>query len=585
MPVDTARWPESPRLAVPPEPIIKRLKSTTTRWIASWLGALVLLTILIGLAAPTGWLGSDDAAYYSAAEQVLDGVPITRLHHHYARMAMIVPVAVSIAVFGQTTGAVVLPVLTASIACVILVAILGRVIWGWWEGLLAATMVSVLPYFRVLSTTAFPDVLVCLWTTASMLLAAVAFSVRNRNAFCTLLIASGFVAGMAVSAKVFAATVGFGIAMLAVQQFPPAARRMRSDTRRQVWIAFASFAIGGLLFFLLEGCFYARVANDFFFSLHAHEQSQSGVGGMVVGDGSSGGGIQQLIWDRLTLLLHPSVSGWGALGALFWPAVFFTGLLNRAGRSLAIWAAATYLLVAFLPVSLEDGYQPYPIFHGRHILPACVPFALCLAWLMRCGSTIVLGESWTVRAGPVWAAVIVAMGFVNPRELSGFRDRPTGRLGAAITQIIEATDWDADRPIVISPSMYWRYRILFPESLKSRLRVAADPEAPTWWRHTTSDVVARSGPLPPPDRAYLIATPYQLEGKAEPWDYDVTLPPNELSAWRSTPTTLTMVRYANRKIGPARPDEPAATPIVMLLGVDADDRRIETTQSASALQP
>ena len=123
------------------------------RWGALWFATLLALTITTRLAEPTGWLGSDDAAYYSAAEHVLAGTPITRLHHHYARMTIILPIAASVALFGHTTWAVALPMLFASIICVILVVILGRVVWDWWEGLLAGTIVSLLPYFRILSTT------------------------------------------------------------------------------------------------------------------------------------------------------------------------------------------------------------------------------------------------------------------------------------------------------------------------------------------------------------------------------------------------------------------------------------------------
>jgi hypothetical protein len=181
-------------------------------------------------------------------------------------------------------------------------------------------------------------------------------------------------------------------------------------------------------------------------------------------------------------------------------------------------------------------------------------------------SAFVLRESWTRIAWPVLVTAVVALSLANPRALNGFRDRPTGRVGTAISQIVSKTNWDADRPIVMTPSAYWRYRILFPEPLRSLLRVAADPDSPTWWRDTTVDIVARSGPLPAPDRAYLITTPRQLAGEAETWDYDVTLPRDGLSAWQQVPPTVTMVRYANRHIGPALSGDARATPIVMLIG-------------------
>ena len=120
---------------------------------ALWFAALLVLTIGLRVADPTGWLGSDDASYYSAAEHILAGEPIQRLHHHFARMAVILPVAASLSVFGDSAIAVALPMYIASTLCVVLVVVLGRLVWGWWEGLCAATVVSVLPYFHVLSTT------------------------------------------------------------------------------------------------------------------------------------------------------------------------------------------------------------------------------------------------------------------------------------------------------------------------------------------------------------------------------------------------------------------------------------------------
>jgi len=605
-----------------------RARARFLNWAAVWFAALLALTVAVRVADQTGWLGSDDAAYYSAAEHILTGTPITRLHHHYARMAIIVPIAASVGLFGHTTSAVALPMFVASIVCVVLVVILGRMVWGWWEGLLAGTIVSLLPYFRILSTTAFPDVHVCTWSTAAMLLALCAVRAGRRSSFALLLGASGLAVGLAVSCKVFAVSVVFGIAFLVLQRTGRWSGEGRSERRRRLLIGAASFALGGMLFWVVEGLFYSHAANDFFFTMHAHERSQAGATALVAEDDPLRLGVIPMVRDRMTLLLHTSTSGWGILGAFFWPAVLATFLFNRAGRGLAIWGAATYLLVAFMPVSLAQGYQPYPIFHGRHILPACVPFGLCLAWSVRwlvtlltqlslrvrrtpfaggrgadcvayegrrygtgsrrAGITVLIapptmgdatwpvantpGSDWRAKpalhigSGVVVAVLVVGASLANPRELNGFRDRPTGRVGAAIRQIIASREWSEDRPIVMTPSTYWRYRILFPEPLRSRLRVAADPDAPAWWRDTTVDIVGRSGPLPAPDRTYLIATPRQLAGEAEPWDYDVTLPRDELWAWRQVPPAVTMVRRAGCDIGTARAEDAQATPIVMLIG-------------------
>jgi hypothetical protein len=140
------------------------------------------------------------------------------------------------------------------------------------------------------------------------------------------------------------------------------------------------------------------------------------------------------------------------------------------------------------------------------------------------------------------------LSFANPHELRGFRDRPTGRVGAAIREFIAATDWGPHVPIYMTPSTYWRYRILFPENLCAQLRVAAAEEAPDWWRKVTPDIAARYAALPGPESGYLLVTPVQLAGAAESWDYGVGLPAGELAAWQNRPPSLVAARDPNRKL-------------------------------------
>ena len=150
--------------------------------------------------------------------------------------------------------------------------------------------------------------------------------------------------------------------------------------------------------------------------------------------------------------------------------------------------------------------------------------------------------------------------------MNGFRDRATSRIGIAISQIAATTKWDHDRNIFMAPSLYWRYRILFPQELRLRLRVAADGEAPTWWRDTCADIASRSAPLPPPGDAYLIATPRQLHGEAEQWDYGVGLPRERLSAWQAVEPHTRMSRLADKRIGRTRRGVAGVEPFLLLLG-------------------
>jgi hypothetical protein len=227
----------------------------------------------------------------------------------------------------------------------------------------------------------------------------------------------------------------------------------------------------------------------------------------------------------MRLMLQTTSSGWGLLGLAFWPALLI-GVLERRSRPLALWAAATYLLIAFFPVSLRGGYQPYPHFHGRHILPACVPFALCLA----CGLGALLARTRRAAPAVLSAVAILLVAFENPRELRGFRDRPTSRIGHGILQLAAHDIWPEEKPIFMTPSTYWRYRILFPPPLRERLRVAVADGSPDWWKHVAPGIDQLRQPLPGPTSACLVGSPRQLSGLDESWDYGVMLP-KPTTAW------------------------------------------------------
>lgn len=321
------------------------------------------------------------------------------------------------------------------------------------------------------------------------------------------------------------------------------------------------FLTGAIVAQLIDGVFYWWAAGDFFFSLRATLSASQNVPGLAE-EASAQVGWAAMAWERLTIFLRPRESGWGMIGIAFWPVVILAALLNRTARVVAAWALGVFALVAFIPVSFKAGAQAYPIFHGRHILPACIPFALCLGWCL-CRASEVVRPSWRSGARPAFAMALIALAFVNPRELNGFRDRATSRVGVAAAQAATSIP-DDGRPIFMTPSAYWRYRVVFPPAQRQRLRVAAAADAPTWWKDTCADIAARQQPLPSPREAYLLATPRQLRGEPEQWDYGVTLPAGALAAWRTVPPLATLVRHADRHIGPpAAGSEPLETLLVL----------------------
>ena len=527
----------------------------------SWALALLMVgTVAVRLADPTGWLGADDAAYHAAAEHILAGETIHRVHHQYGRMAVIVPVAASMWVFGDSPFSVALPSLIASTGCVALVVLLGRFIWGWWEGLCAGAVVSVLPFFRMLSTTAYPDVHACFWTALAFVLALLAARSTNRRWAVAAGVGCGLAVGLAMSAKILAGSMVIGLIWVLWTRCPD---------RRSRFVSCACMAVGGLLYVLLDGLFYLWAADDFFYKVHALASSQANAS--LFGVTTDPAALRVSVWERLTMLLQGGRSEWGWIGVAFWPAALAVLLFNRAGRGLAVWAITAYLMIAFLPVRFADGPTPYPFFDGRAVLTTCVPFALCFAWVVRQGFDGFLPGRWAQRGRLIAVATLVLVALPYPPSLNGFRDRQTQRIGRAIQQLIVTTRWEDDRDIFVTPSVYVRFALLFPPELRSRLRIAIDDDSPDWWRWAAVDIERRRAPLPPPDQACLIATPSQLRGRAEFWDYGITLPRTSLKAWRRTTPVARIARYADKTIAPMRANSGDDEELLLLLAATPKD--------------
>ncbi len=529
-----------------------------TRWAIAGLIALLALTLSVRLLDPTGWLGSDDSGYFAAAEYILHGETIQRVHHHYARMAVIVPVAGSIAIFGSTATAIWLPSLLASLICVLAVTWAGRMLFGWREGLLAALMVSMVPYFRVLSTAGFPDVHVCMWTAISLALAICGLRSETARKTGWLLLASGFCVSMATLTKILTAPLVGALLLLILQD---------TDRSRSTKVRLAGvFFVGGIVGIIKEGLFFQWAAGDFFFNYHAHMSALGGVPTLNVAGTPESTSTWNLVVERLTMMFHPISSGWGTLGMLYWFACAVS-LCYRPTRWLAAWLAGAYLLLSICPIGIDQGaIKLNPLFHGRHILPLCIPFALCVAyWVGRTASVRFTGVAKI--AFPMAVVGVVGLAVLDRHHLNGFVNRPTSRIGIAISQLTkEPALADGDAPIFMTPSTYWRYRILFPDHLRPRLFVAAAPDTPDWWRKTSPDIANRQATLPAPRDAFLIATPGQLGGVPEPWDYGVSLPESVLTHWqRATPLTI-LARMPDRTIQRVSPDDVTEDRLLILLG-------------------
>lgn len=533
------------------------------RWVIAWFVSLLAVSLVVRLADPTGWLGSDDASYHSAAEHLLMGKTIERVHHQYARMTMVVPVAMSMWLFGASTATVALPTIIASVLCIALVAVVGRLLWGWTEGLTAASVVSFHPYFRVMSTTAYPDVHVCFWAALAIVLALLAVREEGRRRLWMLGVGCGFALALACSAKVFAVLTLLPIVWIA--WLPKEWGRLQ----RLHWLSMVG--LGMTVLFVIEGVFYLRASDDFFFKLHALQNAQADDRYFPESGYFRNTTYLGLAWNRMTMLLRPQVSGWGRVAVLFFPAALLTFHLNKRGRAMAAWAVVTYVTIAIVPVTYRHHWHAFTPFDGRHVLITCIPFALCFAWVGCRVVTRLRRPAWIHRGWPMLLIALVWLSFADGSALRGFRDRDTQRCGLALRQIIAMEDWEDGREIFMPASIYLRYGVLFPDHLRSRLRVAVDKKSPDWWRRANVDIAARSKPMPKPTEAYLIATPLQLEGRVEFWDYGVALPRGDLVAWRQTLPRARISRFRDKTIGPIGGREEEGTDVLLLLGADAPD--------------
>jgi hypothetical protein len=263
------------------------------------------------------------------------------------------------------------------------------------------------------------------------------------------------------------------------------------------------------------------------------------------------------------------------IGMAFWPATLVAAMFCRPGRPIALWAAGTFLIVAFVPFSFIDGPRFFPWFDGRNILVVCVPFALCFGWMICAILTRIHGWRWLQISVPSAIAVVTVLSLNSRADLNAaqrFHQRDVGR---AIRTIVAAHAWADERPIYMPPSLYWRYAVLLPDELRSRLRVAANAEDSTWWCETSRDIRDRWQPLPEPQQAYLLATPAQIRGLSHPWDYGVTLPSESLERWRKLESKVVVSRFTDGTIRLSPQVDAAAEPLIVLLGpLDAENQHL-----------
>lgn len=116
-----------------------------------WLCALLAAFLLVMFVGPRGFLGGgwDDWQYLNAARCWREFGPCLPSDHWQGRWPVIVPLAASIALLGESRSTVSLSPLIASVACLLLLAHLGNRIFGRPIGWIASLLLVLTPAFSI----------------------------------------------------------------------------------------------------------------------------------------------------------------------------------------------------------------------------------------------------------------------------------------------------------------------------------------------------------------------------------------------------------------------------------------------------
>ncbi|MGB0715570.1 MAG: ArnT family glycosyltransferase [Phycisphaerae bacterium] len=510
-----------------------------------WLLTVIFLAAMVRIISPTGWIGSDDVSYFAAAEHVISQVPMERVHHQYARSPIVLLTAASVLVGGSNLAALMAPAFFMSLLSIVVVIELGSLLWTRAIGLTAGTILAFIPVFVNHSTAVLPGTYTCAFAGLAMLLVLVGSRRDSLRSLVMFMLMAGFFAGAAVSTKLFAGGVVVGMASLVWLEL---------GFGRKWWLAAGASALGLLAFLGFETAFYGLMSGDPYFKWNAMSTARDAhsQGNFHSATYTSMWTTLQLVWQRFSMPLHAEFSGLGWFGWLALPAVAWSMMVDRRAKPFALWFAVTFLGVGFIPISMQNGIHVFPpgFFDGVNLMVLCVPMSLCCAWLMFRVMSIVRSHAWLgqrtfVRRWPVFVMAVLVISCWNRWHYNSRSRLPQQELAVAMIRLTEETAFRDEEPIYLLPSLYWRYRLMFPESLRDRLRVVADRNAPNWWKTACPDMTDRHVELPITPTGYLIATPSQLYAEGHYWDYGVGFP-GEVAAWRSIEPTVRIARRTGK---------------------------------------
>lgn len=329
--------------------------------------ALLALILVVALALRLtffmGLLGWDDVRYWEAAQGLLTGDYGLR-SMFWVRYGIIVPLAVSQAIFGQNEYAAALVPLLYSLVSLVLVYALGVLYGGPGVGLTASALLAVFPLDVIAATDVHADL------PASVFMAATVYAVKRgevaRNARHRWLMAGGVALGIAYLTKDTALALAVVLAGRLLW--------LRQNAMCYQWLVLGFAAVVGTEML----CFWGGTGNPF----HRYSQAITvpHVAEMVAMQPS-----HSWMLEYPGMLLNPLNGYFGIHAGIFYLAVAGTlwGLSRRerAIQDLFIWWFAILVLLNFAPLDLSFT-RPLFFHFPRTLQAVLIPLVLTAAvWL------------------------------------------------------------------------------------------------------------------------------------------------------------------------------------------------------------
>jgi hypothetical protein len=300
-----------------------------------WLGALLLVAIVIRLWLFRGFMGSDDVIYATRGLEVLAGLWSPSDYNGALRYGINLPIAAAVGLLGRSEGALAAWGLICSLGEIAVIYVYALRIWGTRVAVSASLVLATIPQHIDSATNITADAPFAALLTLSMVL--LHFGVSSGKA--VLLVGAGLAVGFAGWIKPEAAivfSIPFGILALA----------FTASRRKVLWLVFGAAAAASLNLMLFTWAF----ADPFYYAHVLARQIKAGSANPASWQSYDANFYFRLLFlDGRTLWLAPMLAVLGA-----WFAVYAQGQAQRrTGLFTVLWAIFLLVFFSFFVYSLS----------------------------------------------------------------------------------------------------------------------------------------------------------------------------------------------------------------------------------------